>query len=47
VFLKQVGEDQDVVDIHGDNTFHDQVLEDLIHHRLEGDWTIGKAKVHD
>jgi hypothetical protein len=36
VFLKQVGEDQDVIEIYRDDTFGDQVLEDLIHHHLEG-----------
>jgi hypothetical protein len=47
VFLKQVGEDQDVVEVHGDNTFSDQVLEYPIHHCLEGGQTIGEAEVHD
>jgi hypothetical protein len=47
VFLQQVDEDQNVVEIYGDNTFSDQVLEYLIHHRLEGGWTIGEAEVHD
>jgi hypothetical protein len=47
MFLKRVGEDQDVVEIHRDDAFGDQVLEDLIHHRLEGGQTIGEAKVHD
>jgi hypothetical protein len=47
VFLKRLGEDQDVVKIHGDDTFGDQVLEDLIHHHLEGGQAIGEAKVHD
>jgi hypothetical protein len=30
VFLKRVGEDQDVIEIYRDNAFGDQVLEDLI-----------------
>jgi hypothetical protein len=47
VFLKRVGEDQGVVEIHGDDSFSDQILEDFIHHRLEGGWTIGEAEVHD
>jgi hypothetical protein len=33
--------------LYGDSAFGDQVLEDLIHHCLEGGWTIGEAKVHD
>jgi hypothetical protein len=47
VFLKRVGEDQDVVEIYGDNAFGDQVLEYLVHHCLECGWTIGEAEVHD
>jgi hypothetical protein len=47
VVLQQVGEDQDVVEIDGDDAFGDQVLEDLIHHCLEGGRTIGEAEVHD
>jgi hypothetical protein len=47
VFLKQVGEDQDVVEVHGDDAFSDQVLKDLVHHHLERGRTIGEAKVHD
>jgi hypothetical protein len=36
VFFKSVGEYENVVEIHGGNAFSDQVLEYLIHHRLEG-----------
>jgi spore coat polysaccharide biosynthesis protein SpsF (cytidylyltransferase family) len=47
VFLHQVGEDQHVIKVHGDNAFSDQILEDFIHHHLEGGQTIGEAEVHD
>jgi hypothetical protein len=47
VFLQRVGEDQNVVEIDGYDAFSDQVLEDLVHHGLEGGWTIGEAEVHD
>jgi hypothetical protein len=47
MFLKQVGEDQDVIEVHGDNAFSDQILEDFVHHCLEGGQTVGGAKVHD
>jgi hypothetical protein len=47
VFFCQVGEDQDVVEIDGYDTFSDQVLEYLVYHRLEGGQTIGEAEVHD
>jgi hypothetical protein len=46
VFLKHVGENQDVVKIYGDDTFGDQILEYLIHHHLECG-QIGEAEVHD
>jgi hypothetical protein len=39
VFLRRVGENQDVVEIYGDDDFGDQVL--------EYGQTIGEAKVHD
>jgi hypothetical protein len=47
VFLKCVGENQDVIKIYGDDAFGDQVLKYLIHHHLECGQTIGEAKVHD
>jgi hypothetical protein len=47
VFFHRVGEDQDVVEIDGNDAFSDQVLEDLVHHGLEGGRTIGEAKLHD
>jgi hypothetical protein len=47
MFLKRVGEDQDVIKVHGDDTFGDQILEDFIHHCLEGGQTVGEAKVYD
>jgi hypothetical protein len=47
VFLKRVGEDQDVIEIYRDDAFGDQVLEYLIHHHLEGGLTVGEAEVYD
>jgi hypothetical protein len=29
-------EDEDVIKVDTDNTFHDKILENVIHHRLEG-----------
>jgi hypothetical protein len=46
VFLKRVGEDQDVVEVHRDDAFGDQVMEYLIHHGLECCWTVGEAEVY-
>src|SRR6266487_589354 len=47
MFLKGFGEDENIVEINADDTFHDQVLEDLIHHGLEGSGTVSQTKEHD
>jgi hypothetical protein len=47
VVLKHVGEDQNVIEVHRDDAFSDQILEYLIHHCLEGGQTIGETKVYD
>jgi hypothetical protein len=47
VFLLRVGEDQNVVEVDRDDAFGNEVLEDLVHHRLEGGWAVGEAEVHD
>jgi hypothetical protein len=47
VFFKRVGEYEDVVEVDGDDTFGDQVLEYLIHHGLEGGRAVREAEVHD
>jgi len=41
-----LGEDQDVVQIDHHNTFRYEVLEDVIHHGLEGSWTVSHSKEH-
>jgi len=41
-----LGEDQDVVQIDHHNTFCYEVLEDVIHHGLEGSWTVSHSKEH-
>jgi hypothetical protein len=38
--------DEDVVKVHHDVSEQNEVLEDVIHHHLEGDQGVGKAKVH-
>jgi hypothetical protein len=43
MFIQRASEDQDVIEIHGDDSLHD---EDLIYHSLEYCWTIGETKVH-
>ena len=39
-----LGEDQDVVQIDHHNTFHYEVLEDVVHHGLEGGQTVSHSK---
>ena len=45
LFLR-LGEDQDVVQVDHHNTFHYEVLEDVVHHGLEGGWTVSHSKEH-
>ena len=47
VFCEVFGEDQDVVEVYGDNTFSDKIFEFLVHHCLECGWAIGEAEIHD
>jgi hypothetical protein len=47
MFVAISGKDENVVEIHRDDPFHDEIVEYLIHHGLEGGRTIGEAKVHD
>ena len=39
-------EDQDVIQIDHYNSFHDEFVEDIVHHGLECGWAVGKAKEH-
>ena len=39
-------EDEDVVEVHGDLAFHDEVLEDVVHKRREGARRVGQPKEH-
>ena len=39
-------EDQNVVEVHTYNTFSNQILENVIHHCLEGRWGVGQSKKH-
>jgi hypothetical protein len=43
----EVGErNEDVVQVDHDVPGQNKVLEDVVHHCLEGGWGVGKAKVH-
>jgi hypothetical protein len=39
-------EDEDVIEVDGDDTLGDEVLEDFIHHRLKGRQAVCQSKVH-
>ena len=47
MLCQRLGEDQDVIQVHTDHSFHDEVMEDVIHHCLEGGWTVGESEEHD
>ena len=40
-------EDENVVQVDADYTFGDEVLEDIVHHGLEGGRAVGEAEEHD
>jgi len=47
VLFKGLREDEDVIQIDHDCAFQDEVLKDVIHHRLEGGRTVREAEEHD
>jgi len=47
VLFKGLCEDEDVVQIDHDHAFRDEVLEDVVHHRLEGGGAVREAEEHD
>ncbi|KAG5336713.1 hypothetical protein C0989_012016 [Termitomyces sp. Mn162] len=46
VFFQHFGVDEDVVKIDADYALCDEVLEDVIHHGLEGGRAVGESKEH-
>ena len=42
-----VGIHQDVIHVDCHIALIDEVLKDVVHHPLEGGWTVGEAKEHD
>jgi len=46
VFGKGLQVDQNVIKVNTYHSFHDEVLEYVIHHRLEGSWAIGGSEEH-
>ena len=47
VLFQCSSEDKDIIQVDHYNAFCDQLLEDAIHHCLEGGWSIGQPKEHD
>jgi len=47
VLFKGLHEDEDVIQIDHDHAFRDEVLEDVVHHHLEGGGTVREAEEHD
>ena len=45
--LNHLGVYQDVNHVNCQVALVDEILEDIIHHHLEGGWTVGKTKKHD
>jgi hypothetical protein len=46
MLLNGLREDEDVVEVNTDDSFHDKVLEDVIHHSLEGGGRISESEKH-
>jgi hypothetical protein len=46
VFLHALHEDEDVIEVNADDSFHDEVLEDVVHHSLEGGWRVSESEKH-
>ncbi|KAG5349048.1 hypothetical protein C0989_006393, partial [Termitomyces sp. Mn162] len=47
VLLQHFGVDKDVVEVYAHYAFGNEVLEDIVHHCLEGSQAIGESKEHD
>jgi hypothetical protein len=46
VFLDSLGKYQDVIQVNYHNSFCNKFLEDVVHHGLEGGWTVSETKEH-
>ncbi|KAG6884471.1 hypothetical protein C0993_010753, partial [Termitomyces sp. T159_Od127] len=47
VLLKRFGVDEDVIKVYTHYTLHNEVLEDFVHHCLEGGQAIGESEEHN
>jgi hypothetical protein len=46
MFFDALREDEDVVEVYANHAFHDEVLENVVHHRLEGGGRVGESEKH-
>jgi hypothetical protein len=46
MLLDRLHADEDVVEVNADDTFHNKVLEDVVHHGLEGGGGVCESKKH-
>jgi hypothetical protein len=46
MFLDGLREDENVIEVNTDDSFHDEVLEDVVHHSLEGGGRISESEKH-
>ncbi|KAG5732064.1 hypothetical protein E4T56_gene18820 [Termitomyces sp. T112] len=47
MFLQHFGVEEDVIEVHTHYTLYNEVLEDVIHHGLDGGQAIGETKEYD
>ena len=47
MFQQRLCKDENIIKVDTDNSFRYHVVEDVIHHRLEGCQAVHKAKEHD
>ena len=46
MFRKGLRVDQDVIEVDTHPSFHDEISEYIVHHCLEGGWTVGESEEH-
>jgi hypothetical protein len=46
MLLNGLYEDEDVVEVNTDDAFHNKVLEDVVHHGLEGGGRVSESEKH-
>src|SRR6266487_3940554 len=47
MFFEGFSEDKNIVKIYDDDAFHDQILEDFVHHGLKSGRAVSQTKKHD